>query len=75
MTVFEKYSDESLISSRAFNNYGRVVIATRQLLAREGHAILCGLHPILVGTKRPEEEKRPLKHEITDRRSLYKMCS
>ena len=58
MTEFEKYSDKSFISSHAFNNYGEVVIATRLLLERECHAILCGLRPILVGTKRPALKKR-----------------
>jgi hypothetical protein len=35
MSVCEKYSNVSLISSHALNNYGRVVIATRLLLQRE----------------------------------------
>jgi hypothetical protein len=45
MTVFENYSDDSLISSQAFNNYGKVVIATRLLLEREATPSYVGYAP------------------------------
>jgi hypothetical protein len=45
MSVFEKYSDDRLTSSHVFNNYGRVVFATRLILEREATRSYAGYAP------------------------------